>query len=261
LSLCHFGPGIKSEGTNQECSHGATHRLLPASLIALGADVKKDSAPQEKPASWDGIWKLVSIERDGETRMLPDPQPRWLIKEGKAFYGGQELAALTVDATTTPPCVDLAFRRPKAAYEGIYSLGDKILKVCIGAEGRKERPLEFDTKDKPGLRILMFQREEPRDGIEFEGVTGTIGAGLRIEKGKGIVISGTEDGGNAAKAGLRTGDLVVKVGNTEVREDLGAAIGAVQRSKPGNDLTLTVKRDDKEQRIKVKVAVLPFRLN
>jgi len=230
-------------------------------LVALGAEDKKGAAPKEKPAPWEGTWKLVSIERDGETRMLPDPQPRWVIKEGKVFYGGEELAALTVDATTMPPCVDLAFRKPKAAYEGIYALGDKALKICIGADGSKERPLEFATKDKAGLRILVLEREEPREGLEFEGVTGYIGTGLRIEKGKGIAVSGTEDGSNAARAGLRPGDLIVKIGTTEVQEDLRAAIGAIQRSKPGSDLTLTVKRDDKEHNIKVKVGVLPFRLN
>jgi uncharacterized protein (TIGR03067 family) len=234
---------------------------LLLSLVALGADDKKAVAPKDRTSRLEGLWKLVSIERDGDTRMLPDPQPRWRFKEGKVFYGGEEFATLTVDATTTPPCVDLAFRKPKAVYEGIYALDDKILKICIGPDGRKERPLEFTTKDKPGLRTLVFQREEPRDGVEFEGVTGYIGASLRVEKGKGLIVSGTEEGGHAAKAGLRTGDLVVKIGDAEVQEDLRAAIGAIQRTKPGNNLTLTVKRDDKEQRMQVRVGVLPFQLN
>src|SRR6185503_13155642 len=63
------------------------------------------------------------------------------------------------------------------------------------------------------------------------------------EDGKGVVISGTT-AGTAAKAGLRSGDVVLQLGEKETGtlEELSIAIAA---HKPGDRVVLKYRRDGK----------------
>jgi uncharacterized protein (TIGR03067 family) len=239
-------------------AHAAFY-LVP--LVAFGAD--PSAPPKPKATPLQGIWKLVSSQREERVRLYPEPQPRWVIKGDKVFYGGEELAGLTIDTNATPPCIDLAFHRPAVTYEGIFSVDGKTLTICLNKStvGAKERPQEFVTKEKPDWRLLVFEREEPREGVEMEGVIAYIGMRFRVDKGKGLFVGAMEEGSNAEKAGFRTGDQILKIGGAAVKEDILAAINAIARSKPGTEITLTIKRDDVERDIKVKVGVLPFRIN
>jgi uncharacterized protein (TIGR03067 family) len=243
--------------------HARAIAVLGFSVLSFGAAAPADSPPKKELAGLQGTWKLVSIERDGKVND-PDNQPRWVIKGDKVFYGGEELAVLTIDPGTTPKCVDLAFRSPKEVYEGIYAVEDKVLKICLNREttGVKERPTAFSTKDKPNWRVFVFQREDAKDGDEYEGVPGFVGLMIGVDQGKGqVVVMGTVKGAAADKAGLQADDVILRVGTTEVSDDIRTAVNAVRQTKPGSELTFKVKRKDKEQDIKVKVGALPFQLH
>jgi uncharacterized protein (TIGR03067 family) len=228
------------------------HLVTP--LLLLSAD-----APAAKP-QLEGTWRLVSIERNGKPREFM-PSPRWVIKGTTVYYGGEPLADLVLDSKATPPCVDLVYRRPKVTYEGIYSVDDKTLKICVNRAVAevKDRPQDFATEELPNRRLLIFEREEPREGSQFEGVIPFLGAIPRLQKGQGVVIDQIEEDSTAARAGLKKGDLILKIDTTEVREDAAAVINIVRGYKPGTEIVVTIKRDGKEQQVKVKVGVLPFR--
>jgi S1-C subfamily serine protease len=57
-------------------------------------------------------------------------------------------------------------------------------------------------------------------------------------------------GGPAERAGIQAGDVVVKIGKTEIKSesDLRNAVG---RSKPGDKIDVVIKRGEKEQTIQV----------
>jgi uncharacterized protein (TIGR03067 family) len=231
------------------------HLVTP--LLLLGAD-----APAPAKPKLEGTWRLVSIERNGKPREFM-PSPRWIIKGTTVYYGGEPLADLVLDSKAMPPCVDLVYRRPKVTYEGIYAVDDKTLKICINravTEVVKDRPQDFATEELPNRRLLVFEREEePREGAQFEGVIPFLGAIPRVQKGQGVVIDQIEDDSNAARAGLKKGDLILKIDTTEVREDAAAVINIVRGYKPGTEIIVIIKREGKEQPVKVKVGVLPFR--
>src|SRR6266536_3317829 len=84
---------------------------------ATGHDGAKKLLPELQ-----GVWKLVSLEREGDVREFPDRAPHWVVKGDKVVYGGAELATFTPDSTTTPKCLDFTFRTPKGEHEGIYTL-------------------------------------------------------------------------------------------------------------------------------------------
>jgi serine protease Do len=69
-------------------------------------------------------------------------------------------------------------------------------------------------------------------------------------KGETVVVSETAAESPAAKAGLKTGDAILKV-NGKAVGSTGDVISRVQDSAPGDVLKFTIKRDDKEEELEV----------
>jgi uncharacterized protein (TIGR03067 family) len=235
--------------------------LVPLALVAPSR-AAGDEAGQDRSATLQGAWKLSSVEADGKPTDLPDVSFWWFIQGDKVRYGGQELARLTVDTKTQPSCIDLTFHNPERVYEGIYSVEDDALKICVNraTEGVKERPDAFSTKDKPEWRLLAFKRDKDRKGDEIEGLGGFVGLSLQVaEDDKSLRIAEVLKDGPAMKAGLKKDDVLVRVGNVEAT-DLRSIVSKIRQAKPGSELLLRVRRDEKDQELKVKVGILPFSL-
>src|SRR5262245_43825385 len=113
--------------------------LLVGPVLCLAAP-PDDAAAKKELAALQGTWKVKSLELNGKESEFPIPTTRWVIKGGKVFYGGEELARLTVYATTTPSSIDLAFRSPKKTLEGVFKIEKDTLTLCVNrlTEGAKE---------------------------------------------------------------------------------------------------------------------------
>jgi uncharacterized protein (TIGR03067 family) len=234
--------------------------VVCVALIYGCAVSRPDDPPAKGPADLQGCWKLVSIESDGKSS---DPfgggQPRWVIKGTSVSYSGEEIIKFTVDESTSPRIIDLKFRDPERVYEGVYVVEKNTLKVCLnGRSDAKDRPGVFSTTDQADWRMLVFEREKTAPANPTEGATAY--AGIQVGKDaetKAVVVVTPIKGSPAEKAGLKKGDVVLKVGATEVT-DVQGTIKAVQQAKPGEKLEFKISRDGKEQDITVKVGVLPF---
>ena len=221
--------------------------------IGQAGDAKKDRAALQ------GVWKLEALETDGARQELIRKPPRWVIKGNKIFYGGEELAVLTLDPAAKPKIIDIAFTKGKGTFEGVYSLAGDTLKVCVNkmTEGVKERPLGFDTKGKPDWRLMVFKRlKEPNAGA-IEHLSGFAGIAIGVNKEKEPIIVNVLKDTPAQKAGLKKDDIILQVGGRDAT-DLRSTVRMVGEFRPGSEVTFHIKRDGKEQDIKVKVAVLPF---
>jgi len=229
-------------------------------LLASGAASRPDDPPGKGPAELQGCWKLVSIEADGKTG---DPvgggQPRWIIKGDTVSYGGEEIIRFTADPSTTPRVIDLKFRDPEGVYEGIYVVEKDTLKVCVNKRAdAKDRPGVFSTKDQAEWRLLVFEREKAAPDNPTEGATAFAGVQIRTdEETKAVVVDLPIKGTPAEKAGLKKGDVILKVGAKAVT-DAEDTVKAVRQTKPGDKLEFRISRDGKEQDITVKVGVFPF---
>jgi S1-C subfamily serine protease len=87
--------------------------------------------------------------------------------------------------------------------------------------------------------------------------TGYVGIALKpADDGKGFAIQMVREGSPAEKAGLKAEDVILKLNGKEV-EDVNKLVSQVKMCKPGDKLTFTIKRDGKEQEIKVTVGDPP----
>jgi dipeptidyl aminopeptidase/acylaminoacyl peptidase len=64
------------------------------------------------------------------------------------------------------------------------------------------------------------------------------------------------ENGPAAKAGIKEGDIVLRIGNTPVK-DVRSTVEAIRLLKPGDQVTVRVRRNDKEMDIQVVIGKRP----
>lgn len=87
---------------------------------------------------------------------------------------------------------------------------------------------------------------------------GSIGILVSAETGS-VVIREAVAGSPAEKAGLKAGDVIVKVNDLKVKEkeatpeDVTDMVKEVIKHEPGKKIKITVKRDDKEKEFEVTV--------
>ncbi len=93
-------------------------------------------------------------------------------------------------------------------------------------------------------------------GVMVQPVTADIADGLGLKEAKGALIDDVQQSGPAAKAGLKSGDLVLAVGDEEIK-DARELARKIASFAPGKQLTMNVKRDGKEQAITVTTAAFP----
>jgi uncharacterized protein (TIGR03067 family) len=236
-----------------------TSLLVFVVVASLAQAQPAEEKTKKELADLQGVWRLVGFEVDGKEALLQEAkQLRWVIKDDKVFYGGDQLAKLTVDPATDPKALDLTLAKSKRVHEGVYKLDKDRLKICVGlmTDGVKERPLKFGHKNIEKYRTLVFARDKP--GTELEGAAGFVGIQLRTDdKTEEVVVVDALKDSPAQKAGFKKDDVILKVGNDAV-QDLQQTVDLVRQLKPGAKAVLRIRRAGKEQDITVKIGVAPF---
>ncbi len=127
----------------------------------------------------------------------------------------------------------------KINVEGLLRVVDLVEQMVVATAERAERPKYVAVK-RPAKRKPGEQNARP-----YVGTIPDFGA-----EGPGYAISGVAPGSPAEKAGLHAGDRIVEW-NGEAVESLEDFDAALRRSKPGDEVELTVRR--KGQTVKLKV--------
>ncbi|TCT07594.1 Do family serine endopeptidase [Aquabacter spiritensis] len=93
-------------------------------------------------------------------------------------------------------------------------------------------------------------------GVQIQPVTDDLASGLGLNEAQGALIAQVQPDTPAAKAGLKSGDVVAKVNGDTVKDarDLSRRIGMM---KPGSTVALSVIRDGKTLAMDVKLEQLP----
>jgi len=86
-------------------------------------------------------------------------------------------------------------------------------------------------------------------GITVSRVTSDLAASLGMSETKGVIVNSVRAGSAAERAGIRQGDVITSINDTPV-SDSNAFRNRVASNAPGSEVTLTVLRDNREQKIR-----------
>ncbi len=128
--------------------------------------------------------------------------------------------------------------------------------LFTSSPGQKHK-LIVARKDKPlTVEVTLVPVSSP---LSESGRPGRAVLGVQVENEKGgVKLTSITADSSAAKAGLKTGDVVLKIDGKAVT-DVEAFREMLGERKPDDDLALTIKRDSKEQEVKAKLGSEPAR--
>jgi len=117
-----------------------------------------------------------------------------------------------------------------------------------------ERLQKIVDKGKENNIAKKAKSEKSRLKKSFKG-SGYLGVNLDNNfKGPGAKLSSVTAGSAAAAGKLKVGDIVLKVGDTEIKNGQGL-VGAIKKTKPGEEIEVQVKRKDEDKPITLKVVL------
>jgi len=100
--------------------------------------------------------------------------------------------------------------------------------------------------DIPSINMVVVT-SSARRGLMVENITPQLGEFFGVKNGNGVLVRSVEKGSRAEKAGIRAGDVIVKVNDQAVHDtsDFSHAV----KSRSGNSVSVGVIRDKKEQNL------------
>jgi len=90
-----------------------------------------------------------------------------------------------------------------------------------------------------------------RIGVSIQDVNAQLAESFGLDRPKGALVGMVEDGGPGEKAGIKPGDVVLKVDGTEI-EQSSQLPGLIASKKPGSTINLEVWRDGGIKRLSAK---------
>lgn len=93
-------------------------------------------------------------------------------------------------------------------------------------------------------------------GVQIGEVTPELARKFQVEPGRGALVAEVVEGGPAAKAGVRAGDVIVRVGEVAVAEPRQLRMH-VAGMAPGAEVAVAVMRDGREESLRLVVGELP----
>jgi serine protease Do len=93
-------------------------------------------------------------------------------------------------------------------------------------------------------------------GVQIQPVTADIAESLGLDKAQGAIVADVTEGSPALRAGIKTGDTILKV-NGEVVADPRDLARKVALLAPGKSAALSIYRDGKHETVTVAIGTMP----
>jgi S1-C subfamily serine protease len=112
---------------------------------------------------------------------------------------------------------------------------------------------------KPIIDQLRQQGRVARGylGIGVASLNEALRGALGLQQGNGVVITAVQPGSPAATAGLRQGDVIVRIGETTIEDRADLEYALSTQYKPGDTVPVTIVRDGRQQTVQVQLGDRP----
>ncbi len=148
-------------------------------------------------------------------------------------------------------------RSPQALVEIVRDLAPgSAVKVALRRQGkplevkavlgRAEVRKRFHWQSGPAAKVL---RPAPYLGVSILDLDADLAAYFAVKPGEGVLVSGVEEGTPAAKAGFKSGDVIVQVAKNAVKNG-GDVRRALAELKEGDEVEITVVRRGRREALK-----------
>jgi Peptidase family M28/PDZ domain/PA domain len=139
----------------------------------------------------------------------------------------------------------------KINFAGMSRIADYLELLVLDVVRRPERPAYIRIAERRGRSA-----DPARMGSSVYMGTMPDYEEASKEKAEGMKIQGVSEGSPAEKAGLKGGDVIVRLGDKKIGTiyDYMEALGAY---KPGDEVDVVAKRDGKEVKLRVKLGSRP----
>ncbi len=236
-----------------------------AGLLGSKYYVKNPVAPMEKCF---GMLNLDTVGRLGEQKLLvlgTGSASEWVhIFRGAGYVTGVNLQSVADDFGSSDqrafidadiPAVQF-FSGAHADYHSPNDSADKIdYAGLVKVASVLKEAVEYMASREEPLTVTL-ENAKPQSAKPADGRRVSLGSVPDFTfPGPGVKITGTIPGSPAAVAGLKTGDIITKIGEYEIA-DLRGLSHALKAHKPGDAVKIIFKRGEKEM---VKEVVLKER--
>jgi membrane-associated protease RseP (regulator of RpoE activity) len=110
------------------------------------------------------------------------------------------------------------------------------------------------NSDDGGNRMFRMMGGGPRKlGIEYMEIGEQLAGYFKLSAKAGVLVSSVDADGPAARAGMKAGDAILKIGAEAIQDGHGLR-EAVSEAEGGKEVTVTVQRDGRPIDLKVTLA-------
>ncbi len=245
-------------------------------------DVTPDDVQRLKLDGETGV-RVRSVEEDSPAAAAGLKEDDVVLRyRGEAVHGASQFARL-VRETPVGRKVPIEISRDGARRQVDATVGDRRLadrellgpgrhpqipglpENLDGEIGDALRNFRFELDPEDAARLgddardevrRVFRSRGPRLGIRYHELSDQLAAYFKVDDG--VLVSSVDEGSPAAKAGLKAGDVIVKLDGKPVGDasDLGSAVARLDAGTPA---TITVQRDGRPLDLKVTVERLRSR--
>ncbi|HEY3226156.1 MAG TPA: PDZ domain-containing protein [Planctomycetota bacterium] len=225
------------------------------------ARTKKPDAPDPVPAPAPGKRPYLGVRPDPEQPSDEDLKA-WKVEGGVRITVGEDGPAIKAGFQDGDVIVEFEGTKVTEMAELQRAIlkkkaGDKVKVKIIRGKESKEIAVTLGVHPDaaapaPAPEPPKEKAKEPKEPKE-EARPGLLGVRPGSPTGKGMAIDSIVEGSPAAKAGLRAGDVLVKLGDTPIwkESDLEAFM---KSSKAGQEIEVIYTRNGEEKKVKVTLA-------
>src|SRR6266853_1495178 len=243
--------GIPSEDSGTSSYLGVD--IVDVSADRLGAlklkeeqGVEVTMVDQDAPAGKAGIKEHDVILTMNGTVVESKSQLQRMIHETPA--GRVVSLGLSRDGQPVTIKVQLADRRSEFPH------------IAKGKGKENDNDFHFEMPPMPNFEVpnigVVYVHSSMRSGVMVENLTPQLGEFFGVKSGNGVLIRSVEKGSRADKAGMRAGDVIVRVGDQAVHDTSdfthslrGRSAGSVKVSviRDKKELTLTLTLPERKE--------------